>query len=278
MMKISILFAMLLILGLTDTPMADVDVSVEINKDKGKTVTENVGIDKHVDINVNINIDVVRASEAEGILNQFNELNSVLDRIKESNETNNFSVEIVDSINNNLDIVGINLSSGNMNNQANMVSISTVLNEEDPPNFASSQASAEQINQNNYVDSRENTSTGPHKIDKILGSINENHSIVGVNQSSGNMNNQVNMVVIAVAENALVALSEADLGQRNAFNTVNEIGIVKVASIIGSINGNTGIVGVNQSSGNMNNQANIVSIASSTFLPILNWNINRGGR
>ena len=32
--------------------------------------------------------------------------------------------------------------------------------------------------------------------------------------------------------------------------------------MIGSVNGNTGVVGVNQSSGNMPNQANIVSFAS----------------
>jgi len=34
-------------------------------------------------------------------------------------------------------------------------------------------------------------------------------------------------------------------------------------AITGSVNGNCGIVGVNQSAGNLNNQANIVSISYS---------------
>ncbi len=279
MKKLSILFGLLLVLGLTATAMADVDVTATINKEKDKTVTETIDIDKNVDINITVDEEVVRASEAEGVLNQRNENNVVRGLQSNATDENRRSALIEASINANLGIVGVNQDGGgNMNNQANMVSMSTVFSEEPLPGFANSQASAEQINQNNSVNEQENTATGPHRIDKILSSINENHSIVGVNQSSGNMNNQANMVVIAVAENALVAISEAALGQRNAFNTVNEIGTVKVASIIGSINGNTGIVGVNQSSGNMNNQANVVSISSSTFLPILNWNINRGGR
>jgi hypothetical protein len=71
-----------------------------------------------------------------------------------------------------------------------------------------------------------------------------------------------------------VALSEADLGQVNRLNQAREsdsvasstidplFGINKTATIRGSITGNTGIVGVNQASGNMANQANGVSAAA----------------
>ncbi|RLA87145.1 MAG: hypothetical protein DRG40_01090, partial [Deltaproteobacteria bacterium] len=95
------------------------------------------------------------------------------------------------------------------------------------------------------------------------GSIRGNTGIVNVNQSVGNMNNQANQIVFAVASEALVALAEADLGQTNASNTVREIGTVRFDVIDDSVNGNRGIVNVNQSAGNMNNQANVISISAS---------------
>jgi hypothetical protein len=42
---------------------------------------------------------------------------------------------------------------------------------------------------------------------------------------------------------------------------VFEFGTVKSASMTGSLNGNTGVGGVNQAAGNMANQANIFSLA-----------------
>jgi hypothetical protein len=64
-----------------------------------------------------------------------------------------------------------------------------------------------------------------------------------------------------------VALSEAALGQvnsnpdneANGFTAVFEFGVEKTASMTGSLNGNTGVGGVNQAAGNMANQANIFS-------------------
>lgn len=268
MKKLSILFGLLLVFGLTATAMADVNVYAKITKDKVKTVNETIDIDKTVGIDVEVDVDAVRVSEAEGVLNQRNESNEVRGLVGEEPDENFREALIEGSIISNLGIVGVNQDGGgNMNNQANVTSMSVVLDKDGKdklPGFANSQASAEQINQNNSVDSREYwRADRPHKSDTITDSINENHGIVGVNQSVGNMNNQANMVVIAVAEGALVALSEADLGQLNTNNSVNELGTVKIDTITGSINGNTGIVGVNQSTGNMNNQANIVSIASS---------------
>jgi hypothetical protein len=115
----------------------------------------------------------------------------------------------------------------------------------------------------------------------ITGSINHNTGIVNVNQGAGNMANQANNESISVSlltradstNLGGVALSEADLGQLNTGNRVFEsdsnpstantkvLGIHKSASIDGSISNNVGIVGVNQSAGNMSNQANNVSAA-----------------
>jgi hypothetical protein len=137
----------------------------------------------------------------------------------------------------------------------------------DGAGFAESQAHAEQVNEANLVD----TINLLFRDAAIANSFSGNTGVLGFNQSPGNMNNQVNLVSLAVAlTDSGVALSEADLGQFNLFNVVEEsdsigdpggVGINKSASILASLNNNTGIVGLNQSAGNMANQANVVSMS-----------------
>ena len=107
----------------------------------------------------------------------------------------------------------------------------------------------------------------------VVNSFSNNSGVIHGNQASGNMNNQANALSLSVslAENG-VALSEADLGQVTRYNIVEEsdsgggdVGINKAARIggdAGSFNGNTGIIGFNQTAGNMANQANNVSFAT----------------
>jgi len=211
-------------------------------------------------------VDLVKAAEADSVVNQDNLSNTVIGN-REGVDSNFKSAKTASSINTNSGIVGVNQDAGNMNNQANVVSIAVAMepspDAEGPlPSFANSQTSATQKNMDNRVHELENWLAGPQKEDSISDSINGNLGIVGVNQSVGNMNNQLNEVALAVADNCMVALAEADLGQYNANNTVLDFGTVRVDSISGSINNNHGIVGVNQSGGNMNNQANMVSISA----------------
>jgi len=155
------------------------------------------------------------------------------------------------------------------------------------------------VNQTNY--GNEACGNCAEKLDTISGSINDSNGIVNVNQSSGNMNNQGNAVSIAwdavrpptvppppdnqppsTPGASGFANSQAHLDQKNgAFlapptetggeptltsdpNLVDTVNLVfRDAVITDSINGNTGIVGVNQSVGQMNNQANQVSLAVS---------------
>jgi hypothetical protein len=111
---------------------------------------------------------------------------------------------------------------------------------------------------------------------QIINSIIDNLGIVGVNQTAGNINNQLNVATVAACLDGVMAIAEADLGQLNAYNTVAEpdpklldfcsgaeCGTNKNVLISGSVNGNIGIVGVNQTSGNMANQANIANMAFS---------------
>lgn len=116
----------------------------------------------------------------------------------------------------------------------------------------------------------------------IFDSLNTNTGIIQANQSAGHMANQANALSMAVSLEAGVALSEADLGQVNVANSVLEsdvttnpngtggagtVGINKLAYLFNSVNGNAGIVGVNQTVGNMANQANVVSVAAAVSLP-----------
>ena len=57
-------------------------------------------------------------------------------------------------------------------------------------------------------------------------------------------------------------LAESDLGQVKSGNLVSEFHATKTAQIENSVNGNVGVVGVNQAVGNNSNQANVVSIAA----------------
>jgi hypothetical protein len=265
MKKLSILLGVLLVLGMTVPAMAEVWVTGTVDKTKTITVDETVTINKDVVINATVDVDLVKAAEADSVVNQDNLSNTVIGN-REGVDNNFKSAKTAASINNNTGIVGVNQDAGNMNNQANVVSVAVAIepNTADPllPSFANSQTSATQKNENNRVHELENWLAGPQKEDSISDSINGNCGIVGVNQSAGSMNNQLNEVALAVADNCMVALAEADLGQYNANNQVLDFGTVRIDSIANSINGNTGIVGVNQSGGNMNNQSNMVSISA----------------
>jgi hypothetical protein len=286
---ITILFGVLLVLGMSVPAMATVLVWGTVCLDKDITVDETVIINKTIDIIATVDVDLVKAAEADSLVNQDNASNEVkgLGVVVVNPETgafrwnglldNNHRTAIIQgSILNTVGIVGVNQDAGNFNNQANVVSVAVALEETpDPANplpaLANAQADASQLNIFNDVSAVESLYIIPGdptsglnvvKYDLIDGSINTNTGIVGVNQSVGNINNQANQVSVAAATNALVALSEADLGQINAANRILEFGTVKVDTINNSINGNTGIVGVNQSAGNMNNQMNMVSIAA----------------
>jgi hypothetical protein len=163
---------------------------------------------------------------------------------------NNENAVIDGSINGNVGIVNVNQNAGNMNNQANSEALAVAIN---LAGVALSEAALGQVNINP-----------------------DNTGIINVNQNAGNMNNQSNGVSAAVGIGALVALSDADLGQLNSGNHVDEFETVKVGSINGSVNGNTGIVNVNQSTGNMNNQGNVVSIAATVSGAVLG-NATAGG-
>jgi hypothetical protein len=254
---------------------ADVDVFATIDKTKDVFIVEDIAVFKFVDLFVFVPLTATKAAESDALVNQTNTLNQSCTNCDEKRDT------ITGSGNTNSGVLSINQAAGNMNNQGNAVSIAvdvqvTATGPDDPPiptqlessGFAEAQAAVDQLNTANFVD----TVNLLFRSGAIDDSLNDNSGVVHVNQAPGNMNNQANALSLAVSLSAGVALSEADLGQVNTFNTVREsdatsggavrVGINKNADIVGSISGNTGVVGVNQAVGNMANQANVVSIAA----------------
>jgi hypothetical protein len=251
--------------------MADVHVFIEYDKQKQINVNENIEIIKNVEINVDVASVPDRAAEAEALINQTNEYNVACENCAEKQDI------IIDSGNNNNGVVDTNQAAGNMNNQGNAVSISVddagippeVPGTSEKPNdsYAQAQSAVDQKNMLNIQDATNLL----EKSAEIDGSFNLNNGVVHANQSAGNMNNQANALAMAVGfGEGGVTIAEADLGQLNTNQVVWESGaekgevdgfVFKAASIESSVNGNAGVVGVNQSAGNMANQANVVSFA-----------------
>lgn len=91
---------------------------------------------------------------------------------------------------------------------------------------------------------------------------NNNQGIVDVNQESGILNNQANVRAIAIVLNGqqLQTLS-LDVQQVSRDNTVTVTGGNRETHITDSFTGTTGIVGINQSAGNLNQAVNALTVA-----------------
>jgi hypothetical protein len=276
---------------------ADVDVLATINKNKDINITETITVNKTATIVVGAVYDLQGAAEAQAVLNVDNHNNTVngadpsdpnrIDDV-DSGLSEEYGLDLdasmTRSVNENTGVFGFNQDVGNMTNQGNVVSVAGIARLDA---VADSQAHADQKNQGNTSIEFErlrdtngdlivitpsvtpsNFQTNKHAL--ILNSINDNTGVINVNQNAGNMNNQSNGVSAAIGIGALVALSDADLGQLNSGNYVHEVETVKVGTIQGSVNNNVGVVNVNQSTGNMNNQGNVVSLSAITSGAFIN--------
>jgi hypothetical protein len=93
----------------------------------------------------------------------------------------------------------------------------------------------------------------------VRDSFQNNRGIIGANQNTGNLNNQANVQVIAhVSGGPTIRLGEATVEQRLVNNTIVTSGAARKDLIENSFGGTVGIIGINQSAGNLNNQANVV--------------------
>lgn len=269
--------ATVLLLGAAPA-FADVEVNAHISKTLDMTVTENITVTKTVTLTATVDITPVKFAESDAVINQDNDDVHPCENCAERRDT------LATTGNNNHGVTTINQAGGNLNNQGAAVSVAIdvgggPVSPPDPANpgagFAESSAATQQFNTNSEV----LTVNVVFRDALITGSINSNTGIIYVNQAVGNVNNQANELSLAFSKRESgVAISEADLGQLNTVDHVaeggsvgdaalpgsNGAGVTKTATISGSVIGNTGIVGVNQASGNFANQANIVSFAAVT--------------
>ena len=278
--------ALVLALGgfLSGSAIADVSVAVQIDVDKEKVVLELIAKLKTFVILVDAHIIAQGAAESEAITNQVNTGNTVdsnaeglivnTDGTTSGLQTGLLNIEdnlaaLIDhSVRDNVGFTQFNQDVGNMVNQSNVVSIALIAPDgEFDTSITESQAAVEQINTDNTAKAFGHDpldASNPDKTATLDHSVRDNLGITQLNQNAGNMNNQANNLSVALGlnESAVVALSEADLGQTNTGNIVNDINTIKEDLMLWSVRDNTGITSVNQSTGNMNNQATSISFAA----------------
>jgi hypothetical protein len=264
--------------------MSELYLTVNVDKTKFVDVTVDLNVSKTVDITVDLLEEYDGAAEAHALANVEN-TDNVVDACLDSCpngpaqdpsgnfDTFNLDLEasMLDSVQDNEGIVGVNQDVGNMVNQANILAFArTEFIDGESEIVSDAEAEIDQLMFNNVVRQEEllpsegDIFDDPDHASTIEGSIVNNNGIVGVNQNSGNINNQTNAVAMVIGEGNAVVLTEASLGQDNTGNRVLGIETVKVDTIADSINSNNGIVSVNQSVGNMNNQGSAIAFGALT--------------
>lgn len=234
---------------------AEVTALVEVTKEVGILNAEALSINKTVTLTVGVEHELAGAAEAQAIAS--------MTSLENSYELNGaqYNSQLSSSVLNHVGVLGLNQDTGNMANQANLLSASTTGVDGNKGTFANSQAEAAMVNGGGDSELQSGTATSA-----MAGSVRQSSGIIGVNQNSGNAMNQLTAVALAIGDESRIALSEAALGQTTSASTLKLAGAHSSASISGSLVGNTGIIGVNQSSGNNGNQAVNISVAAS-FLP-----------
>jgi hypothetical protein len=103
----------------------------------------------------------------------------------------------------------------------------------------------------------------------MTGSMDTNTGVFFANQNAGNNNQQHNALAAAIGDNAFTALADAGLHQLNSGNHVYDVNTVKQDTVNTSVNSNSGIVALNQSVGDNNNQATVINVAAiSSFVSL----------
>ncbi len=242
-----VLTAMAFVIALGLPAMAEVEVIGSVDKIKTKDVIEIVYVDKTYIVDVKQKAMPENSAEAEVVKNDLNMDNVLI----EDPVTKEATIEAT-ALNGN-GVIGINQAPGSMNNQGNATAVAVSA---DGSTFLHSQSSVAKVNTGNIVDTID-----PERTNSINGALTGAQGILGVNQSAGSINNQDNATSMAVGCGSMAALSEADLGMVNSRNVSTEAAGIYTDIITASLDGGGGVVGVNQSSGCMNNQANVVAVS-----------------
>ncbi len=183
--------------------------------------------------------------EGSAIVNQ----TLIGNRVVEPNFTSRALIQ--DAFHDNQGILGVNQSSDDMVNQANVVSFSLT---NSPTAFAEGRAAVDQAIIANWV---EEQNVIRHAL--IQDAFQDNRGILSVNQAAGSLTNQANVRVLTLGpvDSPVQGLDFAGSG-RSLDNTLLSSGGERENRISSSFGGTVGIVGANQSAGNLNQQANVL--------------------
>ncbi len=183
--------------------------------------------------------------EGSAIVNQ----TLIGNRVVEPNFTSRALIQ--DAFHDNQGILGVNQSSDDMVNQANVVSFSLT---DSRTAFAEAQAAVDQAIIANWVEEQNVTR---HAL--IQDAFQDNQGILSVNQAAGNLTNQANVRVLTLGP-VDTPVQGLDLAKsaRSLDNTLISSGGERETRISNSFGGTVGIVGANQSAGNLNQQANVL--------------------
>jgi hypothetical protein len=185
-----------------------------------------------------------------------------------------------------------NQAAGQMNNQGNVAAVAFVSNNDA---YSSALTAVGVTNRSNeYSANHKKDSSGCYtdwwtpaailtQTDNMSGSFNTFIGIGQSNQSAGSMNNQNNAVAVAAGVQddsgscrgwsgdfkgggSMVAMAASELAMTNSCNKFQLDKATFTNNMSNSFNGFVGIGQSNQSAGNMNNQANVVSVAATVSL------------
>jgi hypothetical protein len=251
-------------LALVATPaMADNFLFWEVLKLAEYTIVVDVTKEKIADINVNFDEELEGSASSQALVNARVEFNSNSNgSTNEANSTQRTAI-LNNGVNENLGIGQLNQDVGQFSNQGNVASVGLDLGGDA---YTMAEAYVDQKTQSNFSGTREGivNTANPNLESLIYGSVNENTGVFHVNQNSGVGNQQHNVLSAAVGASAVIALADAGLGQLTAGNSLADTNTVKRDVLSDSVNGNTGIVNVNQSVGTFNSQATIVNVSALT--------------
>jgi hypothetical protein len=164
---------------------------------------------------------------------------------------------IQDSFQDNRGIVNVNQEAGNLNNQANVRVLAVVAAEGVVQGFDLTGS----VRQTNNI----LITSGGARENRIIHSFGGTVGIVGANQSSGNLNQQANILLLGIGQ-ALgpeaVVLGDASLGETKTNNTVQrDLQGPRTDLLTDSFTGFRGIAQVSQSSGDLNTISNVLGLS-----------------
>jgi hypothetical protein len=176
------------------------------------------------------------------------------------------AIEFAGSGNSLRGILSINQEAGNMNQQANIRSL-VMVDAGGGPGVLHIDINTSQELRGNSLTLRD---TGPRSV-AITDSFNDGTGIVGINQSAGNLNQQLGVVAVAIGSNVgpeAIHLGDAQLGQIGtpADNELQEEGVQgpRTNTLANSFNGFSGIAQINQTTGDMNRVTQVVGVSITT--------------